>query len=77
MFFAVVGIGFPAPPPTMSASIDNTEIRKTMREDGELAIVAVLADVAMGDVGPIYWQQESMVFLYDSFPSSNYSKTRG
>jgi hypothetical protein len=50
----VVGIGFPAPP-TLSANIDDIDIRKTKREYGELAIAAVLADVARGDVGPIYY----------------------
>jgi hypothetical protein len=57
LFFDVVGIGFPAPPhpQALSTDVDDTEIRKTKREDGELAIAAVLAQVAMGDVIPIYY----------------------
>jgi hypothetical protein len=43
-----------SPPPALSANIDDTEIRNSKREDGELAIAAVLADVAMGDVIGIY-----------------------
>jgi hypothetical protein len=57
LFFDVVGICFPAPPhpQALSTDVDDTEIRKTKREDGELAIAAVLAQVAMGDVIPIYY----------------------